>query len=339
MFETNQSPLKTRKDTTRLAEICVVFYTPFVKAASLLTKLTVFILFLAFASNCGNPPEIERREKLDFETVNNINSDKETFLTILVDTEAKSYTGVSCKLLKNDKLYFSDYQNEYELWEFKLSRPIRNCPLEGWIYIDRDHILLDELPPDPINDSDYGTVQDAPTNSQDYEYISNNGFDDYDGDSFKLEYFPLSRYPIDSYKTGGREFGAARSYGRKHAANDLLMARGQPVFAVTDGEILDYYFFYEGTYAIVVDHGSYVVRYGEVGSMSSNLKKGSKVKAGQQIGTVGQLYSGASMLHFEKYSGKYTGNLTVRKNKPYQRRWDLLRPTEFLDRLVGTYPR
>jgi hypothetical protein len=40
------------------------------------------------------------------------------------------------------------------------------------------------------------------------------------------------------------------------------------------------------------------------------------------------------MLHFELYSGKEPGALTTRKNKPYQRRADLLDPTALLDRLA-----
>jgi len=46
---------------------------------------------------------------------------------------------------------------------------------------------------------------------------------------------------------------------------------------------------------------------------------------------VGQLSGGSHMLHFELYSGTESGKLTVRSNKLYQRRSDLIDPTDYLD--------
>ena len=40
------------------------------------------------------------------------------------------------------------------------------------------------------------------------------------------------------------------------------------------------------------------------------------------------------MLHLELYSGKATGALTVRGNKPYQRLADLIDPTPILDKAI-----
>jgi hypothetical protein len=54
------------------------------------------------------------------------------------------------------------------------------------------------------------------------------------------------------------------------------------------------------------------------------------------IAYVGQLQSGSSMLHFEMYSGAGSGRLTVRSNTPYQRRADLIDPTNHLDQATLT---
>ena len=149
--------------------------------------------------------------------------------------------------------------------------------------------------------------------------------------------FPLYAPPLEDFKSGGREFGAWRDGGtRRHAANDLVEFPGQPVYAVADGQIIDFYEFYYGTYAVVVDHGRFVVRYGEVSGMWEGLKVGSSVRAGQKIAVVGHLH----MLHFEKYAGTHIGHLTNRANPPFQRREDLIRPTDFLQSLLDhhSYP-
>jgi hypothetical protein len=60
------------------------------------------------------------------------------------------------------------------------------------------------------------------------------------------------------------------------------------------------------------------------------------------IAYVGKLSSANSMLHFELYSNTSKGSLTVRdtssttiyKDKKFQRRADLLDPTNFLDAAV-----
>jgi len=44
-----------------------------------------------------------------------------------------------------------------------------------------------------------------------------------------------------------------------------------------------------------------------------------------------------SMLHLELYKGTAFGRLTNRKNRPYQRRSDLINPTPYLDKAkIGT---
>ncbi len=147
--------------------------------------------------------------------------------------------------------------------------------------------------------------------------------------------FPLKRRPSSSYKKGARYYGAKRKGGRLHAGCDLIAPVGTKIYAVADGVIKKYKNFYHHTHAIVVLHtGGFVVRYGEVSpsGLAPGLKIGSKVKSGQFIAYVGQLSGGSHMLHFELYTGTESGRLTVRSNKPYQRRADLVDPTVYLDK-------
>ena len=158
--------------------------------------------------------------------------------------------------------------------------------------------------------------------------------------------------------TSSASFGAARSGGRLHAGCDLYwtndggydytsgyyaLNNNTPIYAVADGTITDYYAFYQGTNALVVDHGDFVVRYGEVddGGLPNGLGIGSQVTAGQQIAVMGDLdmSSGTwSMLHFEVYSGQLSGALTNTSNTSYlhvpngnyQRRGDLMDCGPFL---------
>lgn len=146
--------------------------------------------------------------------------------------------------------------------------------------------------------------------------------------------FPLKFRPKESYHERPRKFGAPRSNGtRKHAGCDLYAPVGTPVFSVADGTIISIYEFYLSTWAIEVDHGDFIVRYGEVRkNMPVGIRAGARISAGRLIGEVG-LLSGlkVSMVHFEMYDGTATGPLTQRSNKPYQRRKDLIDPTSYLD--------
>ena len=161
---------------------------------------------------------------------------------------------------------------------------------------------------------------------------------------------------FDSSSSTG-SFGASRSGGRLHAGCDLYwtdddgnayvngyyrLNDNKAVFAVADGTITAYYAFYLGTNAVEVDHGDFVIRYGEVDDrgLSGGLGVGSRVSTGQQIATMGDLDigSGWSMLHFELYSGELSGSLTQSGNRSYlhvpdgsyQRRGDLMDCTPFL---------
>jgi len=148
--------------------------------------------------------------------------------------------------------------------------------------------------------------------------------------------FPLKTKPSESYKTGIRAYGSNRSKGkRKHAGVDLYAPKGTAIRAMKDGKVLRHYSFYLGTYALEIDHGDMVIRYGEISRVADSIKTGVSVKRGQIIAYVGELVfkSGnkMSMLHLEAYKGTGSGALTVRSAKPYQRRSDLFDPTALLD--------
>lgn len=92
---------------------------------------------------------------------------------------------------------------------------------------------------------------------------------------------------------------------RRHVGVDLFAAPGDTVIAVEDGRILGFYPFLraatgEMSYALLVDHGSYVANYGEVRASSltaHGLAIGDRISAGQPIATI----SDTAQLHFETY--------------------------------------
>lgn len=146
--------------------------------------------------------------------------------------------------------------------------------------------------------------------------------------------FPLKFVPVESYHESPRRFGASRAKGtRLHAGCDLYAPIGTPVFAVAAGTVLAVYEFYLSSWAVEVDHGDFIVRYGEVKKeVGPGIAKGAPVMPGVQIGQVGALKGlKLSMLHFEMYAGTAKGALTDRSNPPYQRRSDLIDPTAWLD--------
>jgi murein DD-endopeptidase MepM/ murein hydrolase activator NlpD len=146
--------------------------------------------------------------------------------------------------------------------------------------------------------------------------------------------FPLTFIPPESWTEPPRSFAARRDGGaRKHAGCDLYAAVGTPVFAVADGTVQRFAEFYLDTYALVIDHGGFIVRYGEIKKdIAEGLPIGAKVKKGQQIGLVGRLTGLAiSMVHFEMYDGSGSGPLTDRNRAPFMRRADLIDPTSHLN--------
>ena len=146
--------------------------------------------------------------------------------------------------------------------------------------------------------------------------------------------FPVPSFeliPDLDFRQGAIGFGAPRSGGRLHAGCDINVPNQTPIVAACDGEILDFYYFYLGVYALEVKHRNFTIRYGEL-DPNFTLPIGSKVKKGDHIGNTGLMRTpefDASMLHFEIYSNKASGALT-NSSKPYYRRSDLLDCTPHL---------
>ncbi|HET9237583.1 MAG TPA: M23 family metallopeptidase [Oligoflexus sp.] len=151
--------------------------------------------------------------------------------------------------------------------------------------------------------------------------------------------FPLSGPALADYTEPPRSFGSCRDdCTRRHAAADLYAGTGTLIRAVSEGEVIDFYEFYLGTYALVIDHGSFIVRYGEItGHLPAGIRIGERVRQGQGVAYVGRLIGlNQDMLHFERFAGWATGPLTLRDRYPYQRRADLVNPTQ--DLLAWKYP-
>lgn len=146
--------------------------------------------------------------------------------------------------------------------------------------------------------------------------------------------FPLPFRPSESYHEPPRSFGASRRNGRRHAGCDLYAPVGTPVLAMRPGRVIrTVYAFYCSTYALEIDHGKFVARYGEIQrSPARMLGLGDSVRAGQLVGAVGQLdcYS-RSMLHLEIYAGGFAGALT-QGGIPFFRRPDVVDPAPYLDK-------
>jgi murein DD-endopeptidase MepM/ murein hydrolase activator NlpD len=173
--------------------------------------------------------------------------------------------------------------------------------------------------------------------------------------------FPVPFIPRGGYG-GSRGFGADRSNVARqlglpsllHGACDLVAAPGTPVLAVEDGYVLyepQKFYPREGpqiTYEFAIRHASgFVARYCEIDSVVL-AHPGETVKKGQVIGYIGDqpgtnrsaTFDGFDMLHFEMYSGKATGSLSIStkdpKNGPYYRRSDLIDPTPYLRQWQST---
>ncbi|MBN1288557.1 MAG: M23 family metallopeptidase, partial [Actinobacteria bacterium] len=98
-------------------------------------------------------------------------------------------------------------------------------------------------------------------------------------------------------------FGAPRSNGRLHAGIDIYpeAGAGAPVYAIRNGTVIraePFYTRYTGevTYGLLIDHGDFVVNYGEI--QPPSLTAGNTVQRGQLIGFI----SGTKQLHLEMYT-------------------------------------
>ncbi|MFO0553383.1 MAG: peptidoglycan DD-metalloendopeptidase family protein [Polyangiaceae bacterium] len=151
------------------------------------------------------------------------------------------------------------------------------------------------------------------------------------GFAFPLEFVPKAGWHKGD---GARWFGASRGY-RKHAGCDLLAPVGSQIYAVADGVLaIGQRFFYSSkkkkrpVWAVVLQHGSFLVRYGEI--VPHSYIGGKTVKKGQPIAKVGQM-DDSSMIHFEMYrDGSNWSNLWD-DYSPFRRRKDLMDPTQYLD--------
>jgi muramidase (phage lysozyme) len=125
-----------------------------------------------------------------------------------------------------------------------------------------------------------------------------------------------------------RRFLADRQGGKRfHVGLDLFCQEGDVVLAVADGTIINYYPFYEGTWALLISHSGVVINYGEVAPNAPKefgWKVGGKVTPGQRIARVG----GLNMIHFETYAPGTNQN--ARWMKGGQRPANLLNPTSLL---------
>jgi len=156
--------------------------------------------------------------------------------------------------------------------------------------------------------------------------------------------FPFPTLPASDWIEPPRAFASNRSNGaRAHAGCDLYFAKGTWIYAIADGTVTrGPYPFYCETFALEVDHGDFLARYGEIQAVTA-VKQGDRVRAGQQIAMVGHLVGiqvPSDMLHLELYDKSASGPLTItdaaRSKKrpdgiPFMRRTHLIDPTPRLN--------
>jgi murein DD-endopeptidase MepM/ murein hydrolase activator NlpD len=149
--------------------------------------------------------------------------------------------------------------------------------------------------------------------------------------------YPLEIKATADYHKGARRFGSNRAQGRKHAGIDLYAPAGTVVRAMKNGTIINVYEFYAKTYAIEIDHGSFIARYGEVDPKSVTVDIGDEVNRGDTLAKVGHLVGisvPSNMLHLEMYStteDPKKSPLTQKTRPPYQRRADVFNPAQSID--------
>ena len=152
-------------------------------------------------------------------------------------------------------------------------------------------------------------------------------------------FFPFATVPAQSWEKPPLAFASRRAGGaRLHAGCDLYFPKGTPIHAIADGVVTrGPYPFYCETFALEIDHGPLLARYGEIQS-KTEVTAGDTVRAGQKIANVGHLVGirvPSDMLHFELYDKTASGPLTVasgsgsatRNGVPFMRRKDLIDPT------------
>ena len=159
--------------------------------------------------------------------------------------------------------------------------------------------------------------------------------------------FPLRQRPAADYHVRPRSFGSPRGVTpqspggtRKHAGCDLYALPGTEILAMEAGAVTrGCYLFYDVVYALEVTGVSgHVIRYGEIAGTAPGIFQDGTIAEGQVIAYVGKMETvSQAMLHLEVYSGTATGPLTDRNSPGFERRADLIDPTEMLDAaLVNT---
>ncbi len=163
--------------------------------------------------------------------------------------------------------------------------------------------------------------------------------------------FPFPTLPAADWIRSPRAFASNRNNDlRAHAGCDLYFEKGTWIYAIGDGTVTrGPYPFYCQTFALEVDHGDFLARYGEI-QAKTTVKEGDKVRAGEQIAKVGHLIGirvPSDMLHLELYDKSASGPLTItdtarsRKRSdgiPFMRRKDLIDPTARLNQWQGQLP-
>jgi murein DD-endopeptidase MepM/ murein hydrolase activator NlpD len=164
------------------------------------------------------------------------------------------------------------------------------------------------------------------------------------------QFFPFATVPAQSWEKSPLAFASPRAGGaRLHAGCDLYFPNGTPIHAIADGVVIrGPYAFYCETFALEIDHGSFLARYGEIQS-KTEVTAGARVHAGQKIASVGRLVgiqTSSDMLHLELYDKSASGPLTVASDSgsamkngvPFMRRKDLIDPTLNLNRWRENLP-
>ena len=165
-------------------------------------------------------------------------------------------------------------------------------------------------------------------------------------------FFPFPSLPVSDWTQSPRAFGSNRNNGRRaHAGCDLYFEKGTWIYAIADGTVTrGPYPFYCETFALEVDHGEFLARYGEI-QKTTTVKEGDTIHAGEQIAKVGHLIGiqvPSDMLHLELYDKSASGPLTItdanRSKKrsdgiPFMRRMDLVDPTSRLNQWQVRFPK
>src|SRR5258706_15661030 len=95
-------------------------------------------------------------------------------------------------------------------------------------------------------------------------------------------FFPFMQVPSVNWTDGIRAFGSRRTHGaRAHAGCDLYFPVGTTIHGITDGTVTrGPSEFYEATFALAGDHGTFLARYGEI-QRSSIALGGDRLSAAQ----------------------------------------------------------